>query len=175
MRKHWIITVSSLIFAVFLCSGPTFALSNSGTYIGTFSGNDVNLAVVESQVEAFLGYDITLTFYEKVDAPSTGNAKLTLTYEPDNKSGTWTTGDPISIYSVKASDSYALYFVSEIGDTSGTWSTEDIIKNNSNPEMSHLSTWLFGLTVIPVPEPSTFGLAGIGILGMIAISRKRKH
>lgn len=174
MKKHWIITISSLIFAVFLCSGPAFALSNSGTYIGTFSGNDVNLALVESQVEAFLNYDIELTFYEKVDAPSTGNSKLILTYEPDNKSGTWTTLDPISIYSVKASNSYALYFVSETGDTSGTWSTEDIFNNNANPELSHLSTWLFGLTVIPVPEPSTFGLAGLGILGMIAISRKRK-
>ena len=175
MKKHWIITASTIIFAVFLCNGPVFAYSNSGTYIGTFSGNDVNLAAVESQVEAFLNYDITLTFYEKVEAPSEGTEKLTITYEPDNKSGTWTTLDPIAIYSVKASDSYALYFVSELGDTSGTWSTEDIFKNNHNPEISHLSTWLYGLTAIPVPEPSTFMLAGIGIIGIFAINRKQKN
>lgn len=40
---------------------------------------------------------------------------------------------------------------------------------------SHLSVSNFTLTTAPVPEPETYALMCVGLLGLIAANRKRKH
>ncbi|MBU0994428.1 MAG: PEP-CTERM sorting domain-containing protein [Proteobacteria bacterium] len=176
MKKLYII-LTNLVFVLAISSATVLAYTNSGTYIGTFEGNDnpvQDLATVESQIEAFLGYNIDLNYYAKVDAPSTGGGTLTLTYENDNKSGTWTTTDPVSFYTVKASNSYAIYY-EDPATTSGTWSTIDILNGGGRtPDLSHLSTWFLNVTVTPVPEPSTLLLSGFGLLLAAGLIKRRK-
>ena len=169
------IAAVTAIFFLALSTGSAYAL----LYLGTFSGNDNDLSQVEAYVESKLGYDISLQFYAKVDKPGTADGGLSVTYGSGNLTGTWATGDPISLFSVKGSNGYALYWL-EPGDDliSGEWSTDKLLNNGGQqPAISHFSTWTTtGGTNPPgdpVPEPATLLFVGAGLAGLGAWRSKK--
>ena len=191
--------VFTLTLLLILATGTSFADSipfNSGTYIGTVSkANDPagTNATFEALVKTMLDNtsilfptDLSFDYFTKVDAPASsktasGNT-LSLTYDT-KKAGTWTTSSSINLYSVKAGNQYALYWLG-LGDfVTGDWSTEDlIVGKKSQPDLSHISAWTVtssSSTPTPasipstVPEPSTMILFGMGLLGASYWSRKK--
>ena len=187
--KKLILILTNICLIAFVLTGTTFALTNSGIYMYTVSGNDpsnpgADLTQFEQDIENWfltdqgVTVDINLDFYAKIDAPSTttteGSGLLTLGYESDNKSGTWAAGALINFYSVKAGPQYALYWV-DPASAIGTWSTIDLFVGNGNhPEVSHISTWVSADPTAPIPEPTTLLLLGTGLIGIGIISKKRK-
>ena len=149
----------------------------SGFYIGTFGGND-SKTYLEDLASIYLGYEFTSDFYAKVDEPETDSSFLTVSYDTDYLSGTWTLDAPyeIGFYSVKGANEFALYFVFPYDD-SGKWSTTHLLtpitsgSDGNIPEISHLS--VLADKGIPVPEPGMVILLGIGLLGLAFYNRKR--
>jgi len=102
-------------------------------------------------------------------------------YTPyDNNSGTWAAVAPveaISYYAVKAGNYFAMYEVFP-AEATGSWSTYDIwalgLKGsggNDGLQISHYTG--YNPSVAPVPEPATLLLLGSGLLGVLAVSRKK--
>jgi hypothetical protein len=202
MKKVVRVFASVVLVLSVLTATNAFALQNSGEYMFTLPGNDPSSPakdqeelerVIESWFLNVKGVikDVELEFYAKVDqgSPTTteGFGDLTLTYENGNsdsgKWGTWETEEAIDFYSVKAGRGYAVYWV-DPSATAGTWNTGD----RYGKDISHLSTWKNvggGISVPPtdvsvppadpsaVPEPSTVLLLGIGLIGLLAVRRKR--
>jgi hypothetical protein len=191
-KQAWICALMSLALVLGV-AGTSMSASFSGEFMFNETGNDpardsADLDTFAKSIESWFldekgeTRDINLEFYAKADAPSTapteGDGDLTVTYaekDGERKSGTWTTGDPIDFYSVKAGNGYALYWM-EGGATSGDWSTA----HRDDKGISHLSTWLItsgggngGPGVEPIPEPSTVFLMGLGLVGVGVIVRKR--
>ncbi|WP_022664461.1 PEP-CTERM sorting domain-containing protein [Desulfospira joergensenii] len=177
--------IFTIVLFVFVTPINLFA---STIYLGTYSGNDpaspsADLSALENIVSQFLGYTtdtIDLEFYAKVEFQETettdGSGGLILSYNMDDgesKSGTWSTEDLINLFSVKAGNMYALYWI-EDGARSGVWDTADV----ADKGISHLSTWKITENNPPAiysnPEPTTMLLLGFGLLGLAGISRRKK-
>ena len=174
-----------VIFVLFLL-GASASANATSIYIGNFAGNDpsnshADLNDFQSDISSWLGYDIELEFYAKVDSPdrntSEGTGILTLDYDDGNKFGTWTTGEKINLFSVKAGNEYALYWL-DIAEGFGQWDTFSLLNKKGNPRtISHLSTWVVkdgGAPLNPVPEPATMLLFGIGLLWLAGVVRRKK-
>lgn len=182
MKKIYNILILVTCLIVILSSpGFTLTYDNSGTLLGIFSGNDNVLSDVYSNIinsPSYTGPTFTLTdfeFYAKVDEPAVttteGTGTLSVTYTDGRQSGTWTSGDPLNFYSLKASNKYALYWENPSSST-GTWSTIDLLNTGHNGEtltLSHIS----GYTASPVPEPTTMLLLGSGLIGLAGVGRKK--
>ncbi len=192
MKKSLVFLIVVLVIGM---SGSAYAFyANSGTYMFTTKGNDpgspnADLTEFKQSIATWMtdnGYSYStnnLKFYAKTDAPSgtvtqdNGNGStLDVTYESDNKSGTWTAGANIDFYSVKAGNQYALYWV-DPNAASGTWNTHDLTVGNGNnhPEISHISTWHTAESPNPVPVPSTIFLLGIGLISITGIGKLNRQ
>ncbi len=184
--------LSSIAGTVLADSMKIDTFTGNDTYF-TYGGNPQDLQDLEDEVAIWYNgknfgsdwnADWNLEFYAKADAPSVstteGTGNLGLTYTT-NKSGFWTTDDSINLFSVKAGNQYALYWLEEAVQY-GSWDTDDLfVGNNNNPAISHFSAWAIvggstppGPNPNPVPEPGTMALLGIGLIGIVGMSRKRR-
>ena len=171
-----------LLTSIVLCGFVSIA-SASSIWIGTYSHNDKDIeSYVSSWYSTYYGTDWgtewEIDLYAKVDGSSGTKDGLTV-FEGENgdkQNGTWETSDAINLFSVKASNGYALYWLDEAA-FSGDWSTVDIKNGGGNqPNLSHFSAWtVTGYTppASPVPEPGTLVLFGIGLLATVGAVRGR--
>ena len=157
----------------------------SGVYMFTVTNPDNDNLTVSQLVDLSMimsdYFDATtapLTFYSKVEAPDTTAVIETPPLPPmfvsytDTYTGTWSTeGVPVEYYTVKGANEFAIYWL-EGGASEGDWSSEHVLKNDTSPAMSHVST--FNAAPAPVPEPSTLLLLGAGISGLVFFRRKKK-
>jgi len=124
-------------------------------------GND-NEASVEANLADALGLaSIDLTLLGKSDDgygdPVSG------------QDGSWATPDAVDYVTIKAATSYTIYAVG--GASSGSWTTMGILNNGGKqPDVSHISYWSGGSTVVPLPAAGWLLLAGLG--GLFALRRK---
>lgn len=149
-------------------------------------GTNADYTALEEQIEDwFLAQkrvtrDIDLSGYVKWDADTNSyvtsgdqpTTNMTITFETDLKSGTWSTELPIEFYIVKGRNDYAMYWVEGL-DNFGSWATDGLIaKNNKFPTISHLSSLNPGTS--QVPEPTTMLIFGTGLVGLAGVLRKKR-
>jgi hypothetical protein len=185
-------------FSIFLCIScvwllfifaplSTFAYSFNPTQVtkfimspGLYETNiaSFNESYIEQSSETALkrysgGIEVELEFYAIIDKDHKSSELLSLTYSntpdaPDLISGTWSTVDPILYYVIKASAQAILWKVEGGGDIFGSWSTSGIEISEGE---EHELTYFMAFTA--VPEPTTVMLLGIGLLGLVAVGRKK--
>ncbi|MFP4031667.1 MAG: PEP-CTERM sorting domain-containing protein [Desulfococcaceae bacterium] len=193
MKEFAIVGMAALFLLTAAGMAAAGPYGNPGLLVDTFGGNDpsnpnADLTELSDRVHQWLkaeGKDeyanLSLEFYAKVDADDgkrEGDGSLDVTYDGASKSGAWSTGESVHLYSVKAGNQYALYWMDAA--TSGTWSTGDLLVGKKNiPAISHLSTWRFvgtpgGGGMNPVPEPGTVALMGLGLVGLAGTKLRKK-
>lgn len=147
------------------------------------SGND-DVAAVQS-----LFFGVSPVTQYKVDEPDTSAGILTIDYEDDLLSGTWSVsswaGIKSAILVLKASNNWAAYLLDINPDsTMGGWSTQAILNNGGNqPAISHVSLYTEdcppgnffacpGNTTPAIPLPAGLPLL-LSALGIGALMRMR--
>lgn len=130
---------------------------------GSGNGNDK-----EDSVELALAAALNLS---SIDLELLGKSDEGYGSEVSGKSGTWSTTDAVSFFTVKAANSYIIYDGN--GATSGSWSTMGIFNNNNQQqELSHISYWSAPeISAVPLPAA---GFLLIGALGGLAAMRRLK-
>ncbi|MEH6557359.1 MAG: PEP-CTERM sorting domain-containing protein [Oceanicoccus sp.] len=162
-------------------SGSASGYLNGGDGIYSNSGGGDPEADVEAAILAATGASVDISLYGKSDNDNSASlfaftgSVPTATDEVGGQSGDWDVLDnaiEVAYITIKAANSFALFDVQ--GSNSGTWNTEGILNNGgSQPGVSHISFWTVGGTT-NVPEPGTFVLLSMGMLGL-GLSRRKKR
>jgi hypothetical protein len=132
-----------------------------------FSGNDQDAGAVELAYEAVYPLkDLSLTLLTKIEFNG-----------PEQYAGQWQVSSKATHYSVKSSNSFMLYQLSQPA-MSGQWSTSGLVnKNGGQQAVSHLSVWTSSITepvITAVPEPTTWAMMILGFVAIGAVLRSRR-
>ena len=158
-------------------------------------GNGGNVTEAEMNGNAVFGLTGWSSF-GKIDVPGTSGGFLEIGYGADNLSGTWKLADgykldPLGSYalvlkagspgndnapgngkkpSAGGGSVYNVAYLLDLGNTSGTWSTADLLNNGGQqPGLSNIT--LMGTASpapVPLPAAAWLLLAGVGALGAAA-------
>lgn len=139
-------------------------LENFGNYLGTFSGNDS-----ESALLADLGLDADRI--EKIDTPSTSAGFMSIfstILNDDNEiiKGEWSYGGPeiITHIVIKAGPNYSVFEFTD-GLNTGFFDTSTL----SNKGLSHITAY----AATPVPLPAAVWFLLSGCIGLLGFGKKR--
>lgn len=153
--------IQSVLMALLL-SGSAAAAVVQGDYLGTFSGNDSEAAML-----AAIGVEVTEL--ARVEAPGTSDGGLTiseLVLNDDGEpiSGQWEYAGPglVDYLVIKAGNLFAVYHYTDANTSNmrniGLWDTSDL----NNKGMSHITAYQ---AVVPVP--GAIWLLGTGLLALV--------
>jgi hypothetical protein len=151
-------------------------VANAGCELGT-TNNDSQSDPLQVNLDTMFGYDDWL-FAEKVLEDPEQVIDIGLTLTGDAESGSWSINDVWDSYSDimlvfkggggNIEPSVYVGYLLVNGDISGSYTTPFVNGNNGNPtDISHVSAYLRHM-----PEPSSFVLVGISLVGLAAMRRR---
>lgn len=184
-------TTVSAEFAGNDCPGE-FSGSDPGfkNCVITWDGIEISPVIAKVEVDDF--GDVTKTEINDIDYPSIDGSEFSISYDADTSSGSFTYSgtapDPnVKYWAAKAGNGFNLFWTVDDSEVmaggacetgslnlaclqaaqsvfSGTWSTP------GGKELSHLSFYNSGV----VPVPAAVWLFGSGLLGLVAVARRRR-
>ena len=150
------------------------AKSDDGPYSNTVEGVEFTLSDVPS------------------GSPTISSGDWTLSWSEVSSPGFDLTMDLVAV--TKAADDFGSYLFESLMFTAdplsgtGTWEVTYTVPGPSGniPDLSHLSLYYSNVSSTPpngngappangIPEPATLGLLGLGLLGLVAATRRRNH
>ena len=143
-----------------------------GDLLGVFSGNDKAASILEDT-------GLAVEELARLDLPDLSDEGLSISEitfknekKPEPLSGRWDFSglDEVDILVVKTNGFYAAYLFTDANTSNmrnrGLWSTGEI--GNGKKGLSHLTAYFV------IPEPSTFALATLGVLGLLGARGRRR-
>ena len=172
------LVLAALVFVAVLTPGSS-ARANVvlGDYLGTFSGNDS-----ESALLADLGFQVTEL--AKVETPATSAGGLTLSntvfntdMPPEPIAGQWAFSGPglVDIIVVKAGNQYAAFRYTDANTdfmrNVGLWNTVELDEGIGLIGMSHITA--YQISAVPLPAALPLLGSAFAALGMVGWRRRR--
>ncbi len=152
-------------FALFYQSNVFFTPHSGLASIG-FGGNGSTGATIEQTFDTTAGVPYTVSFYTA--AQQLGNGPQS--YRVEALNGATVLG--FSTGSIPVLTTWTLRTFSFVAASS---STRLLFSDTSNGTAAASLNWaLDSVSVTVVPEPATWGLMGLGLLGMLAVRRRRQ-
>ncbi len=113
-----------------------------------------------------------------LDGVDEGDKTLGFSVDGDREAGSWSFSESLAGLDVmlvfkdgeQANPNGLVSYL--VNDTSGTYLSMFTNDSEQTQQISHVSVWLRGDSV-EVPAPAMLGLIGIGLLGMLAVGRRR--
>jgi hypothetical protein len=158
--------------ALMVAGLSAFSSVASAGFVATIDGNDCAGVFGGSFPECF-STEISALF------PSIDGSEFDFDFSiPSGGTGTWTytpgPGDPAINFFVAKGGPDGFNLFSNLGDpNSDTWATPPT-PGVPNAGLSHLSFYDSGGGEIPVPEPGSLALLGVGLIGIAGLARRRK-